>query len=172
MIQIRESCFETNSSSLHSICIHKSYEMPKNIKQIHFGFGEYGWTPEHYGTIEEKASYLWTAICGSEQFPSNISRKKNRIKELLSEKCPQIDLSFSRFSYDREHKYIDIDGYVDHVEGANDFINYVLDNSENLCRYLFSKHSFIKTGNDNNAEDYPYCGVRHSPDYDVFLKGN
>ena len=42
MINVRQSVFETNSSSMHSICIAKqnNYDIPSTL---HFDFGEFGW---------------------------------------------------------------------------------------------------------------------------------
>ena len=57
MRQIRNGVFETNSSSVHSICIQKD----KNItlpNSIYFYTDEYGWEFDCVNT----ASYLYTAI--------------------------------------------------------------------------------------------------------------
>lgn len=173
MWQIRKGCFETNSSSMHSICIYKDYDNPTNLKSLYFGFDEFGWTPERYGSITEKAAYLWTVICDSSERPKDINNMKNRIKELIAEKYPHIRLSFAKFAYDKNYNVIKIDGYVDHAQYACDFVEYVLQSSDNLLRYLFGSKSFIQTGNDNDPNGYPYIGsVRNDKDYTIFSKGN
>ena len=173
MQQIRRKCFETNSSSLHSICIYKDYNNPANLTSLHFGFGDFGHTPERYASISQKAAYLWTAICSSEKRPRDINQKKNKIKEMILEKYPHIRLSFAKFAYDKSRNTIEIDGYVDHGRYAYDFIEYVLQNSDNLFRYLFGDKSFVQTGNDYEPVDYPLVGsVRNDKNYTIFYKGN
>ena len=65
MINVRQNLFETNSSSVHAICIAKdnNYYIPKSL---HFAFGEFGWETEVLTNPESLASYLYTAIyvCG------------------------------------------------------------------------------------------------------------
>ena len=55
--QIRRGVFETNSSSVHAICISKSNEY-KTQDNVDFIYGRFGWSPETLYTPEEKASYL------------------------------------------------------------------------------------------------------------------
>ena len=173
MWQIRKGCFETNSSSLHSICIYKDYNDPANLTSLRFGFGDFGHTSERYASIIQKAAYLWTAICNSGKRPRDINQKKKKIKEMISEKYPDIRLSFAKFTYNKTHNEIEIDGYVDHARYACDFIEYVLQSSDNLFRYLFGDKSFVQTGNDYEPVDYPYVGsVRNDKDYTIFSKGN
>ena len=173
MIQIRNGCFETNSSSLHTICIHKDYINPVNLKELHFRFGEFGQVPERYGSIEEKASYLWTLICQTASKPRKIREKKSLIRTFISELSPDMTLTFDKFRYDQDDHCIEIDGFVDKPRGAMDFLEYVLSDKKHLFQYLFGSKSFIMTGNDYEPADYPIVGsVRKDKDYKIFLKGN
>lgn len=72
--QIRNSVFETNSSSVHSISISK--QPIGNIpKFVNFNIGEYGW---ENGTADT-ADYLYTAII----IQDNPEALLNRLKEIL-----------------------------------------------------------------------------------------
>ena len=46
MINIRTGCFETNSSSCHSICISKTPIKNCDNRTIDFRFGDFGWSEE------------------------------------------------------------------------------------------------------------------------------
>lgn len=61
MINIRKGCFETNSSSTHSICISKlkDYKIPS---ALYFKLGEFGWESRVYFGARDLASYLYTAL--------------------------------------------------------------------------------------------------------------
>lgn len=51
MIQTRYGVFETNSSSVHSICISK--EKTKSAhRMVHLRFGEYGWERDEYSASD------------------------------------------------------------------------------------------------------------------------
>ena len=59
--QIRQSCFETNSSSTHAICI--ATDDVLNIpEEIHFGFDDFGWECDTHSSIRAKANYLYTCL--------------------------------------------------------------------------------------------------------------
>jgi len=66
MKQIRQSVFETNSSSTHSISIHGigDIEMikPNEKGQIVIGLNVFGWDGGHQFDFDSKASYLVTAM--------------------------------------------------------------------------------------------------------------
>lgn len=58
--QIRRSCFETNSSSTHAICIAKA-DVDKSSFPNHVTFthGDFGWENEEYWSLWSKASYFY-----------------------------------------------------------------------------------------------------------------
>ena len=174
MRQIRNGVFETNSSSVHSICIQKD----KNItlpNSIYFYIGEYGWEFDCVDT----ASYLYTAILSTYD------------KDEAEEKIKQIKTVLDKhsISYDFEEPVYH-NGYVDHDSCARNFIDAVLNDEDLLLRCLFGTDSCVYTGNDNSAEedDMCYCAEEtiwdgrkcefvsnpnHEPDkYDYFYKGN
>lgn len=169
MRQIRSGVFETNSSSVHSICIQKD----KNItlpNSVYFGTGEYGWEFDCVDT----ASYLYTLILNSE----DKEEKLNTLKSVLD----KYNISYTF----EEPKW----GYVDHSYEAVDFVDAVLNDEDLLLRCLFGTSSCVYTGNDNSAEQDNMCycadetiwdnekcelvsNPNHKPDkYDYFYKGN
>ena len=177
MYQIRNGVFETNSSSVHSICIGKSpVEIPK-WEIVKFTIGEYGW---ENATVVDTASYLYTGIL-------SLGREKEYLPKLKS----MLDDMGVKYEFDTPHfdKWGLEYGYVDHAEGLHDFIKAVLSDSDLLARYLFGD-SFIKTGNDNENARPDGCDIckkeiydlgkkqwvpnhYHDPEhYDYFKKGN
>lgn len=169
MRQIRRGVFETNSSSVHSICIQKD----KNItlpNSVYFGIGEYGWEFDCVDT----ASYLYTLILNSE----DKEEKLNTLKSVLDKY--NISYTFEKPKW----------GYVDHSYEAVDFVDAVLNDEDLLLRCLFGTSSCVYTGNDNSAEQDNMCycadetiwdnekcklvsNPNHEPDkYDYFYKGN
>lgn len=65
-ITIRNSVWETNSSSVHAIAIPKKSiridEPGKFSSFVYFNHGEFGWGHELYDDINNKASYLYQAL--------------------------------------------------------------------------------------------------------------
>lgn len=180
--QIRNSVFETNSSSTHSIVISKK---PVVIgKCIQFGIGEFGWENDCVDIVD----YLYTAIL--EQ--SDADELLNRLKEILD--SYSIKYEFAKPSYEKseygDYKWLRY-GYVDHSGEAREFIFAVLDDEDLLMRCLFGD-SCVYTGNDNQDSCPDGCNIAdaftwkyengkyiespnpyHDPEnYDYFYKGN
>lgn len=154
MKQIRQSVFETNSSSTHSICIAKNatLELPK---EIHFSLGEFGWKCDTLGTLRSKASYLYTGLENNKRLDDF-----NKITALLTSKGiavtaePAVEGNWS---------------YVDHADELNEFLDAVCSDEDKLMSYLFSPLSFIITGNDNDDQDVE---INVTYDHDKYYKGN
>ncbi|MDD5980161.1 MAG: hypothetical protein PUC23_03515 [bacterium] len=180
--QIRNSVFETNSSSTHSIAISKA---PVTIgKYIHFGIGEYGWE----NACVDIADYLYTAILEQNESDELL----DRLKEILNNHS--IEYEFEEPSYHEsvygDCKYLDY-GYIDHSDETREFIFAVLDDEDLLMRCLFGD-SCVYTGNDNQDCEPSGCNIadeiiweyengkyieksnpHHDPEnYDYFYKGN
>lgn len=172
--QIRRSCFETNSSSTHAICITKNDVDKTNLpNHVTFTHGEFGWEFDVHEDTWTKASYLYQAICGLYDNPEK-QKNLDRITGLLS----QYGIS-CEFEPSNSGSYWE-NGYIDHVYDTNDFVEAVLANSETLLRYLFGD-SMIVTGNDNGDSFYDYMYEDDnwgSPlkakfnSYEVYMKGN
>lgn len=148
--QIRRSVYETNSSSTHAICIAKDgYELKDHID---FHTGEYGWECEEYGDLDNKASYLITAILSMDK--EYADEKLTRLKDILDEyeityTIPELNVK--SYEYGKEkHYYYDIGyDYIDHAEELKSWLDDLLSDSDKLFRYLFG-NSIIITGNDND----------------------
>lgn len=150
MINIRKGLFETNSSSTHAICIGKDNNNLVIPSELTFKVGEFGWENEVHDDVLTLASYLYTALTswyGGKELTKHI----NHIYTLLGHngcEATFIEPSVSAWGI--------TDGYIDHSEGLNEFLNKVLSSDKALLRYLFSPDSFIITGNDNEEwwDDY------------------
>ena len=135
-IQIRNNIFETNSSSIHAICI----PTEKNIKYpdtCEFCTDQYGWGPSIENNV---GNYLYTAlICLGKE------NELKKLKELLDSK--NIETFFE------DTKSQDFGSfYIDHDESLNEFIDYLFEDDERLLSFLFSKKSKVYIYNDN--DDY------------------
>lgn len=179
--QIRRSCFETNSSSTHAICITK--DDYKKRDYIEFHIGEFGWEFDTYNDVHNRASYLITAIFNSDK--DYADEKLQQLKDILDDNAieyviptPKVD----SWTYDGETRYYyNIDGYIDHVEGTREFVEAVLSDSDKLFRYLFGD-SMVITGNDNSDtfSDYMYNDLgnwhyelkEQFKEYEIYEKGN
>lgn len=148
--QIRKGVYETNSSSTHAICITKDgYELKDHID---FHTGEYGWECEEYVDLDNKASYLITAILSMDK--EYADQKLIQLEDILNENKITYtipELNVKSYEYGKEkHYYYDIGyDYIDHAGELKSWINDVLSDSDKLFRYLFGD-SFIITGNDNH----------------------
>jgi len=171
MKQIRIGVFETNSSSVHSICISKNKELEKHA-EVYFGFGDYGWAESTLDTCAERASYLWTAILdcyGYGDSISDVEKYKQKITEMLNSEG--IQCTFAKYkieisNYDNK-KYCATSGFIDHGYETLGFIKAVTSDKDKLLRYLFSPESVVYTGNDNVDEfNYQTYGVADEDAYD------
>ena len=178
--QIRNSVFETNSSSTHSIAISKK---PVVIgKTINFRIGEFGWENDCVDT----ADYLYTAILEQDEADELLEK----LKDILDRYSIEYKFEEPKYTTDGKYKWLDY-GYVDHSYETREFIFAVLDDEDLLMRCLFGD-SCVYTGNDNQ-DCYPAgCNIAdeviweyengkyveksnpyHDPEnYDYFYKGN
>ena len=139
-MQIRQGVFETNSSSIHAICISKDHDVDKLDfpLSIEFVRDEFGRWNDKLSDTHEKASYLYEAILGI--YKNNADEKLRHIENVLS-KCG-ITCSFEDSSY----------GYIDHVISGDlkCWIEEMMNDDEMLLTYLFGD-AFIITGNDEDG---------------------
>lgn len=148
--QIRRSVYETNSSSTHAICIAKDgYELKDHID---FHTGEYGWECNEYGDLDNKASYLITAILSMDK--ESADEKLIQLEGILDENeitytIPELNVNSYEYGK-KKHYYYDIGyDYIDHAGELRSWLDDLLSDSDKLFRYLFGD-SFIVTGNDND----------------------
>lgn len=156
MKQIRKSVFETNSSSTHSICITKNDILDSQVvNNIYFELGEFGWEICTLDTINDKASYLYTAIVYNDKLELIESIK--RILDKNNVNCEFEELEDDDYCY------------IDHGYKLNKFIDDICNNEDKLMRFLFSSESFVLTGNDNDDHD---VDIIVDYEHDEYYKGN
>lgn len=171
---IRNGMFETNSSSVHSICISKKPVGDVKGKKIAFYLGEYGWDNSTVDTPD----YLYTAI----MCQYNSEELLDKLKSILDKH--EIDYTFQ--PDEKASRWWGID----HSGETIDFVKAVLEDEDLLLRCLFNDDSVVYTGNDNyGSNDYlDTCFVGdeyywgndgkepnpyHDEDkFDYFIKGN
>ena len=176
MIKIRQSCFETNSSSTHSMIITNEYTSPGN--SVYFDTGFYGWQQAIYSTTAEKASYFYTAAC--DLLGRDVRDDICNLLKPYGIQCKfRNDLKFNSYECDgKTIQYLDWDiGYIDHSDGCDEFVNALMNDAELLIRFLFNDDSFVVTGNDNideDEEEWEWQRNAESVDYPhiEFYKGN
>lgn len=192
MINIRTGCFETNSSSCHSICIPKHDNRNYDGQSIHFDLDSYGWECRKY--YDDAACYLYSAIVGSFEFKEAKNFLK-RLKKILDKHHIHYTFDPIRLVKNEWGEFYeacdkDIWDYgIDHGGELRSMIEALLNDEDLLLRYLFGD-TVIYTGNDNNCEedDMCYCAdetiwdstkhelilnPNHCPSkYDYFFKGN
>lgn len=168
-IKIRNSVFETNSSSVHAMIISKEEVNPVN-ETVYFGIGEFGWLECEYYDTDDKASYFYTAACAVKGHDV-----KDEIKALLEPygiKCKFGETVFRSSSYYENTYYLD-NGYIDHDYECAEFVDALMNDSDMLVRFLFNDDSFVHTGNDNSEMEWldDILAMTYPP-HDTFIKEN
>lgn len=168
MRKIRKNVFETNSSSMHSVCISGEKELDNPNLPILCGtnkvlsrFGEFGWEIENYSDQETKLSYLLTMIAETSY------RKENKcnfyelddfkmVQDVICEycKCDGIeiygDFEVKKSNYG-DYYYLDFDGYIDHQshEDYSCLQDFLDDYGVTIKEFIFSPDVILHTDNDN-----------------------
>lgn len=155
--QIRQSVFETNSSSSHSMTMKKGdlVDQPFTKEELRDGVvkiyvQEYGWEQYRYYNPKNKLSYLLTQITSgdlpdgdSHQITSSLIETNERfamLSQIVKEYCG-CELLVQPGS-----------GYVDHESVGNGC--HLFRDIEELKLFIFSKDSYIETGNDNSPMNW------------------
>lgn len=138
MKTIRKNCFETNSSSTHSLTIftkNKTYTKKdtKHLRGLEVECGEFGWENKTYTSPIDKASYFWT-----------LAQSNKKLHEKLQEVGRRTGLIFVKPEADSRH-------YVDH--GSEHYENFIsaypeLKTIDGLIGMIVSDAE-LETGNDN-----------------------
>lgn len=139
MRQIRNNVFETNSSSIHSIAISKE-PVAGLPESIYFCLGGYGWEFDDVSP----ASYLYTAIMTIYD-KKDRDNKLNKLKSILDSRGIKYEFETPKFGSGGWLK----NGYIDHSENLDMFIETVLSDEDMLMRLLFG-NSCVFTGNDDS----------------------
>jgi hypothetical protein len=149
MINIRSGAFETNSSSVHALCISNDKHLIIPYHVVLRG-GDFGWNDEE---VWCNMDYLYQACLdvGKEQLLFDFLDKHN--------------ISWERYSDDNI-------GYVDHADALD--LTDLFSDENRLLRFLFGGKSFVKLGNDNYTtyDEFEKWEHRLSDDLEVVWKGN
>ena len=166
MVKIRYGMFETNSSSTHTIIVTDRKTEPG--LHVDFSMGEFGWEFGKLTTIDEKASYLYTAACCLYNRDVYQDLYETLVKYGVNCTCS------NHAQKDSNYNWVD-NGYVDHVGDLNSFVDRMMKHEHALIKYLFSDESFVLTGNDN-CDDDEYEWIQNEADVDYphqkYYKGN
>jgi len=154
MKNIRKGLFETNSSSVHSLCIYKNHgDYPENIV---FRRDHFSWGPEIRKDITSRCSYLYECLLSIE----DTNKREGYFTQLE-------DFLKSRgilYKYDD-----DLDPYpcIDHSEECISVIEELFDSPILLENFLFSDKSYLIIDNDNG---YERIRIPDNRDYTVIRK--
>ena len=178
-IQIRKSCFETNSSSMHAIVITNSKPDTEYIGSLNFKVDEFGWNHIRYYDPNYKASYLWTIIVnnflkqvytgekislsGQEYdkcyFVFDIENPEyQQIKKDITEKLAAIGMNVDKWNLTFQEEFPKTDwggletGYVDHNPGIGFVKEILYGPNDRFIRFLFNRDSIVATWNDNECD--------------------
>ena len=138
-IQSRHGVFETNSSSIHSLCIPKNtpYKVPK---YVNFYLGCYSWAPD----IENSpGNYLYTYLALTDD-----TERIEKLENILYKHGVE-HVSFEPY---RDKDKWDV-FYIDHVSESEDWVNSLFADEEKLLRHLFTPGAVIYMTNDNDPDE-------------------
>ncbi len=155
---IRSSVFETNSSSVHAICISKDKPLEKHFPdKVDFQQNYFGRSFQVLTTINEKATYLYQAICDLSENQKEKTEYQNYLYETLGELG--IECSFIENHDDWCS--------IDHSYELKDFLKLVLSNKNRLLRYLFSDTTIV-LGSDENDYFFDYMNEHSFENHEIF----
>lgn len=154
MRQVRNSVFETNSSSTHCICIVSDRKAElKYPERVYFRCDEFGRWPSDLRSVEDKAAYLYASILSLYE-RDKAEKAKAWIMDELTKSGVQCEFETANY-----HSYgcglYCTNAHVDHA-GEDDhqkFVESVLRSSGRLRRYLFSDKSLVLTSSDEIDDD-------------------
>lgn len=162
MINIRSNMFETNSSSMHALCINTEELWKDPREDVYFQSwrkthvpitikcGYYGRAPQAPLTsFQEKIDYLWTAVvdayyCFYPEFKEADHEKIEWWKEQLLQLAP-LGSSFAEIESDKYWEF-----GIDHVANLYNFID-ECEKEPRYIRALLDDESFIEV----NGDEYP-----------------
>lgn len=146
--QIRQSVFETNSSSTHSMSISPGNHYIPNVETMEIYTGYFGWEERVYTSIEDKLSYALTFALNNYSMDD-----LDMLNELLMENMPETEILYDGMTFEElseinlENTDMDF-GYIDHLsigEASKMFFS-----KGHLEDFIFGTDSYFKTDNDNH----------------------
>lgn len=144
MITKRQSVFETNSSSSHSITISDTTELldsitPDKDGNIVLTGGQFGWEIEDYEDALSKANYCAVDVHGNDDYEQMLI---DVIKEHTGAKNVIFDFTTDYSQDEDNYSYIDHQSYGTTHEAFS--------SNETLKAFIFNPNSVLRTDNDNH----------------------
>ncbi len=148
MITVRNSVFETNSSSTHAISFVTDWNVDKLPPYVSFHLDSFGWESNYVNALD----YLYTAIVVYYDHDT-AEEKLDHLKALMDEH--KIEYKF----YPEFDKINPRDGeayYIDHSSDLTEFLE-AMENDTNLLRFLATGEVYTTNDNcDHDEIDDPY----------------
>lgn len=146
---LRTSCFETNSSSCHTVAVAAqpaTFETvhPNENGEIVIQPGEFGWEEDYYYDSYSKLSYLlvyirdWTGSDKQDAF-------RNTLDKVV------FDHTGAKLVFEDEPDPEGwANGYIDHQSVEDSDLHYLFQSEDALKNFVFGTDSYIQTDNDNH----------------------
>lgn len=163
--QIRIGTFETNSSSVHAICISTDDNCKEDYADAYLKIeaGQFGWETKTYSSKRSKLSYIYTAYLDLKEWKTS-DMSWDWFIPAVKELCEKHNLNIEFKEPNKNDWY-----YVDHSEDLVDLFKEFKEDNFLLESFIFNTDSEIVTGNDNDDTSYP--NPRDCADC-VFIKSN
>ena len=157
-VQIRNGCFETNSSSTHSFSIGNTVDDLRVSKDgyVHTNLGEFGWEIVNYPLASSKLDYIILVIaylndCDFWWSSANFNGNYEKLKE--TEEYQEVE-NLIKERLNCEGIIIDDDskGYIDHqsIECYSSFDEWLNDTGADSIEDFIFGDIILHTDNDNH----------------------
>lgn len=149
--QVRQNCWETNSSSSHSLTIVSgNYKIPKLSRltsqndpyEVVLTGGQFGWGIDNFSDFDTKLRYAYTSATGYDGEDNN--PKTNNELAML---CDVITEYFPEWSSKHYFKFTTGDYYIDHQ--STHLKDELFQSKRTLRNFLFCSKSILHISNDN-----------------------
>lgn len=142
---IRHNCFESNSSSAHTISLNSSTKLydsltPDENGAITLTGGEFGWDWFKHNDVLTKANYAAVA--------AQSNGKEDWLVEVIKEHTGAKNVIFNLNTDNWQAENI---SYIDHqsLDDRGKAVDQIFQSKENLKQFIFSPDSWLFGGNDN-----------------------
>lgn len=171
MRQIRTGVFETNSSSVHSICIANDMPDMEKWRGTHLKvYGDdYGWEQQELADPETRMSYMYTAFMSRYTF----DEVKDRLDAVFAPYGVELEFEIPSYWHSNYHDCDFYDCGIDHDYDLGDFMQATWYDANAMVRFAFGEKSFVHTGNDNTDwDEYPAGWYDEAEGTTKYEKGN
>ena len=148
MVTVRNSVFETNSSSTHAISFVTDWDADKLPPHVSFHLDSFGWGSKYVNALD----YLYTAIVVYYDHDT-AEEKLDHLKQLMDEHGIEYEFypEFDEINPRDGEAY-----YIDHSHDLTEFLE-AMENDTNLLRFLATGEVYTTNDNcDHDEIDDPY----------------